>query len=599
MIDPDSATLVAAAREGVAAADASGAPPTSWHGRARVRIWQQGWIIGEGEAADPNAPTAVRTAATRAAADRQPAEQEAPPPEAPASQFHNEFDDQPATEQSPSQPPTFLEIETVGAIEAINPQGLSGLLQSVRTSHEGLVLSHNGRLSGGWPTDPLHAGEPTPYWIKGLLKQARPPGYWLPASVTVQRFTANRLLALLEPPTATNGDPPPDRIVELHGDTRLVAQDEVTHDRLLTAALQAGAWLGRHQLPNGLFHYEFIPQLDEWSPTDSIVRQAGCAWSMAKLARTTRQKPFVAAAARAIAGLIQTGLKHDGPGGIATLADADGHRRVGAIPLTLLALAEIEGRAHGPTSPTEDLTATLLALQDRTGAFTQTVRGTELGGSETYYAGQCALALARRYLITKRDRLAEAVRAALKHYRDWWMQESNRDLAFPAWMIQACELADAIPATAAAADFAYDMADWTLDRQYSPAHPIPTWAGGFEGGPGIGTAAYAEGIAAAWALARRRGDTDRAARYRTALLQAQRFLLQLQLGAVDLVFVRSPGHHGAVRRSLGHRALRCDNAQHFLMAALRTASLLEQEQHQAQGTDADTDADTDAAVQSD
>ena len=590
MTDPDSTTLVAAARAGVADSDAAGDPPASWHGRARVRIWQQGWIIGEGEAADPDVRTAVRAAASRAAADRQPAEQEAPPPEAPASQFHNEFEEQPAAEQPSPAPPAFLEIETVGAIETINPQGLSGLLQSVRTPDDGLILSHDGRPSGGWPSDPLHAGEPTPYWIKGLLKQARPPGYWLPASVTVQRFTANRLLALLEPPAAANGDPPPDRIAELHGDTRLVAQEEVTHDRLLAAALQAGAWLGRHQRPNGLFRYEFVPQRDQWSPADSIVRQAGCAWSMAKLARATRQKPFVAAAARAITGLLQTGLRRDGPGSLATLADVDGHRRVGAIPLTLLALAEIEGRAQGPISPTEDLTATLLALQDRSGAFTQSARGADLEGSETYYAGQCTLALAHRYLTTKRDRLADAVRAALNHYRDWWAQDTNKDLAFPAWMIQACELADAIPATAGAADFAYDMADWTLDRQYLSAHPIPAWAGGFEGGPGVGTAAYAEGIAAALALARRRGDIDRATRYRAALLQAQRFLLQLQLGAADLVFVRSPGHHGAVRRSLRHRALRCDNAQHLIMATLRTASLLEQEQRQTQAADADTAA---------
>ena len=108
MTDPDSTTLVAAARAGVADGDAAGDPPASWHGRARVRIWQQGWIIGEGEAADPDARTAVRAAAARAAADRQPAEQEAPSPEAPASQFHNEFEEPPAAEQShrPHPPPS-------------------------------------------------------------------------------------------------------------------------------------------------------------------------------------------------------------------------------------------------------------------------------------------------------------------------------------------------------------------------------------------------------------------------------------------------------------------------------------------------------------
>ena len=648
---PDPTRLVAAARDGVAAPDPAAEAPTRWEGRARVRIWQRGWIIGEGEAAsaeqqnseavsaeqqnseavraeqqnseavsaeqqnseavraeqekeaentakrharsksnDPDPLAAVRTAAARAAADRQerpdPTSDESPAPTPDdASQFHNDFEDQttaPAN-AAPTDPPAFLEIEIVDDLQTIHPTGLSGLIQSIHPPRDGLVLSDNGRTAGGWPTDPLQAAEPTPYWIKGLLKQARPPGYWLPESVDVQRFTTRRFVAMQDAAPATDDDTRPDSIVEFDGDTRRVPIEHVTQDRLVTAAVQAGAWLGRHQLPNGLFRYEFVPQLDEWSRADSVVRQAGCAWSMARLARVSRQKPFVASAARAIAGLMQTGLKRDGAGGLATLADAGGHRRLGAIPFAILALAEIEGPSSGQDSPTEDLTATLLALQDRSGAFGTSVRGTELEGSEIYYAGQCTLALARRYLTTKRDRLAEAVRAAVAYYRSWWDDPTtdNKDLSFLTWMIQACDLADSIPATAGAADFAYDMADWALERQYPASHPTLGWAGGFEGGPGIGTAAYTEGIAAAWAIALRRGDADRAARYRDSVLQAERFLLQLQLEPADLVFLRSAGHRGAVRRSLRSRALRCDNAQHFLMAALRTASLLNEEKRGA------------------
>ena len=600
MPELDATIIIAAARQGITdakpenakrqAQSNNDASPTDWATRARVRIWQRGWIIGESEASAPDTLVAVRTAAARAATDREeepeenPVEKQAPAPHD-APQFHNEFEDQPEqTKKQSENPPTFLEIETVDQIEPIQPAGLSGLIQSISPPREGCVLSNNGRTVGGWPTDPIHAAEPIPYWLKGLLKQARPPGYWLPESVDVQRFTARRLVALIDQPPTTGPDALPDPTFVFDGDTQRVTIEDVTHDSLIRAAVQAGAWLGRHQLPNGLFRYEYVPQLDEWSRVDSIVRQAGCAWSMARLARSSRETPFVASASRAVAAIIKTGLQRKGAGNLVAIADSGGRLRLGAIPLAVLALSEIEGPhgARGPDSPTEDLTATLLALQDHSGAFGTTVRGTELEGTELYYAGQCTLALARRYTLTKRDRLADAVRAAIGHYSDWWSDDANKDLSFLAWMIQACELADSIPATAGAADFAYDMADWAIERQYPTSHPTLGWAGGFEGGPGIGTAAYTEGIAAAWAIALRRGDTARAARYRDSTLQAQRFLLQLQLAPADLVFVRSPGHRGAIRRSLRSRSLRCDNAQHFLMAALRTASLLDQEQRGSQ-----------------
>ena len=121
------------------------------------------------------------------------------------------------------------------------------------------------------------------------------------------------------------------------------------------------------------------------------------------------------------------------------------------------------------------------------------------------------------------------------------------------------------------------MADWMLDRQHLADHPNPLWVGGYEGSPGIGTAAYTEGMLRALVIATLEKDFERIGLYRRSVALALRFLLQLQVDPLDLAFIGGDEHRGAVRGSLRRRNLRCDNAQHFLMATLRAAAILKDE----------------------
>ena len=206
-------------------------------------------------------------------------------------------------------------------------------------------------------------------------------------------------------------------------------------------------------------------------------------------------------------------------------------------------------------------------MQTPSGGFGAEARGFALDGSETYYAGQIALALARRFEVSGRPRLAEAGLASLRYYRQWW-DDGNRDLSFVTWMLQACEAWYRLRGDETARDFGFAMGDWALQFQHPESHPNPLWGGAFENTPGIGTAAYTEGIVRGLALAARAGDDERAERYAASVRGAMRFLLQLCMEDADLAFVGGPEHRGAVRSSLRRRNLRCDNAQHFVMAAL-------------------------------
>ncbi len=589
----DADSLLTAARDGFAHplsdadANATGAPaPTDWDGRVRVQIWRAGECLAAAEAVDADPRAAVRHAAALAAARLHSGQSTAA-----AAALS---DDQRDAED------LFLDIEAVDAIETITPDGLAGLIRDVEPGLHGLVLSEGDRSAAGWPpnaarphggqtSDVLRDSDAGPKWVKALIKEVRPPGARLPPSVRVQRFTTAHAVG---PTTApSHGDAL--AASRLIGGVRVVPQDAVTKTALLEAATWAGAWLARHQRGNGLLRYEYQPATKQWSAADSIVRQAGCAWSLAALARlhsgqstppaarrhsgqspAAPQEGFLRNAFLAVGGITKYGVKRDGPGRLFYVVDGTGQARLGAIPLLLLAATELEQQR--PLAPTtvDRLTATLLALQERDGSFGLDLRGLRFEGSEIYYAGQIVLALARRYAVTKRGRTADAVQRALPYYRGWW-RDGNEHLSFLTWMLQACDAWHAIKGDEEAAEFAYEMADWALQFQHGPDHSNPTWVGAYESTPGIGTAAYTEGMLRALAIAKRRDDAERIDRYRRAVLLAMRFLLQLTVEPVDLAFIGGQEHRGAVRSSLRRNTLRCDNAQHLLMAALGTAGLLE------------------------
>ena len=533
MTTPDQ--LLDAAREGLAGgADQAAAGECA----ARVSLWAQGRCVAQTEASAGDPLGAVRAAA--------------------------------ATLADHERDGAALFVEAAIDQQPLQVGGLRGLL-AMQPDGSGLLLRDGEREARGWPFDALRSEGRRAGWVKRLNRAVRPPGARLAASTAVERFATLEAAGPVEPPggAATYTAP-------RSGGFRIVQADEVLPDRLTGAALQAAAWLLRHQRPDGLFAYEFSPQTQSWSAADSIVRQAGCAWAIALVGRLRRDRAVSRAADAAIGGLLQATLRRDGPGRLYYLAAPGEPPRLGAIPLLLLAALEL----GQPTSATRDvierLTATLLAIQEPSGRIGVTARGLDLEGSETYYAGQVVLALARLHGARRRDRYARAIAKSIQHYHERWADESERDLSFTTWMLQACDtwhqLSGADDVDDAAA-YGFAMADWALESQHLPDHPHPLWSGAFQDTPGIGTAAYAEGIAAALALAQRVGDAEREARYRAALFNAMRFLLQLTVESSDAAFVGGDEQIGAVRSALHRSGLRCDNAQHLIMAALRTRAL--------------------------
>ncbi|MDE2988788.1 MAG: hypothetical protein OXT70_12170 [Chloroflexota bacterium] len=534
------ADLLSAARAGFAGAPLQDSPGEV---AARARLWRNGHLVAEAEVSAFDGLSAAQAAGTALQA---------------------------ALVDESDQPGDALSIEVEAERVSRNPEGLIGLIQTPLAGRHGLILRDGDQVARGWPFEALRTDGRTAAWVKQLNRSVRRPGARLASSTSVEVFTTVEAIGSVAP---ADGE----RISARAGGFRLVEMAEVLPDRLTGSALQAAAWLLRHQRPDGSFAYEYAQsaagEQGDWTPYDQLVRQCGCAWAIAMVARLSRDRKIGEAAATAISGILERHLRRDGPGRLFYLRDMYGEAKLGAPPLLLLAITEMGSSLRLPRETVDQLTASLLAVQAADGHFGTRARGMELEGSETYYAGQIVLSLARLFGVRKRPRLRSAVERALKHYQARWQDEDERDLSFTTWMIQACDQWHALADDELSRDYAYEMAEWALEEQHGEDCENPLWVGAFQNTPGIGTAAYSEGIASALSIAQRAGNEERIERYRTALLLSMRFLLSLSVDGPEHALVGGSEHVGAVRSALHRSGLRCDNAQHYLMSMLRARAL--------------------------
>ena len=297
------ADVLSAARAGLAGAAAE---ESEGDVAARARLWRAGVVVAEAEAAAGSGLTAAQAAGSRLRL---------------------------ALADGSDQPGDALSVEVEAERESRQPEGLIGLIQTPLPGRHGLILRDDDRTARGWPFDALRTDGRTAAWVKRLNREARRPGARLASSTLVEVFTTVEALGTVAP---SDGE----RISPRAGGFRLVDQDEVLPDRLSGSALQAAAWLLRHQREDGSFAYEYAPPTADtpggWTPYDQLVRQCGCAWAIAMVARISRDRKIGEAAARAIGGILDRHLRRDGPGRLFYLQDMYGEAKLGAPPLLLL-----------------------------------------------------------------------------------------------------------------------------------------------------------------------------------------------------------------------------------------------------------------------
>jgi hypothetical protein len=150
---------------------------------------------------------------------------------------------------------------------------------------------------------------------------------------------------------------------------------------------------------------------------------------------------------------------------------------------------------------------------------------------------------------------------------------ATRSWPMVGWQPQGWAAVHRIGASPEVAVHVFEIADWAIERQLRKN-------GAFledlsEKEPSFNTGFVAEGIAAAWAIAIRAGDDDRAGRYQRSWAAAAGFIGSLTFTAADGFASRSGDDMiGGVRLTPSSARLRIDATSHCLHALLAGAALL-------------------------
>jgi mannose/cellobiose epimerase-like protein (N-acyl-D-glucosamine 2-epimerase family) len=355
-----------------------------------------------------------------------------------------------------------------------------------------------------------------------------------------------------------------------------VAQ-ELSRDRLLQAARAGGDYLLRIQRQDGGFNYYYDAAEDRFEARRyNIVRHAGTAVALFDLYAATRDSRYKESARRAMRFLVTRVRPAPRTQGSYVL-DYDGKAKLGANGLALVALTrQIELLpASGDRRNAEALARLIVALQRKDGSFEMryALPGNEQTQWESlYYPGEAMLGLIRLYGLNHDARLLNAARRGADYLIG--RQQKMTELPADAWFMQALEALYNVGREKKYVDHALALAEAMIADQYAEDAP-EGFAGGF--GPGspraTPAASRAEGLVAAYRLARRTGD-GRAAKIAASLRASAMFQLAQQLAA-DTEGVRNPRvAAGGFREGLTSMKVRIDYVQHNISSLLSIAETL-------------------------
>jgi orotate phosphoribosyltransferase/AMMECR1 domain-containing protein len=158
----------------------------------------------------------------------------------------------------------------------------------------------------------------------------------------------------------------------------------------------------------------------------------------------------------------------------------------------------------------------------------------------------------------------DADESLLHESMSWQMRRFSRLHSWgqAGWVPQACRRLFARTGDRRYGDYAFEVADWAIDRQIERTGAFLTDLA--PGGPGFHTAFVAEGVADAWFLADQ--DSQRRDRYQRAWWNAMRLVRALIVREEDQPTLADAAAVGGVRGGLNTSIMRVDYASHAIAA---------------------------------
>jgi orotate phosphoribosyltransferase/AMMECR1 domain-containing protein len=320
-------------------------------------------------------------------------------------------------------------------------------------------------------------------------------------------------------------------------------------------------YLLRHQRGDGSFFTRYEALQDQLYEGVDLPRLAHAAWVLARAGKAY-DKAASSAAGRTVAFLLAT-IEKSADG---LWLHADGNERsVAELALLALALCETSDQKLRKRWVPK-LAAALWSRIDAHGrVHTHADAAAATEPYQDYFPGQVLLALATamRLGLTPCDeaKLARALGYYAHRFR------ARPQFGQVTWLPQACRAWYAIKPDRDVASLAYEVADWILGFQLEKS-------GAFQNDhqsdtPGYTTALYLEGLAAAAALARLRGNKRRYRDYVDSCRRGLRFLDSLIIQRRDASLLPNPSMAiGGLRRSSRASEICVDFVQHYLAALI-------------------------------
>lgn len=345
---------------------------------------------------------------------------------------------------------------------------------------------------------------------------------------------------------------------------------------------EATGWLTRMNKSDGRFLTGIDPTLPYRELPSTEVAQASAALALARSARFTGDEKAAAAASQACLTLL-TLTKADtaDPTMRAPTIGADGGNKVAFAAVLAMAIYDLPNPDAKLTAEADKLCKFLYTRLRSDGS----VHYTEGEGSPTktdpdgvnVYPGLCLQAIMASDRVATADWKRDALARGLKFYREVFKTAPTPELCgslLPAVCDYALRVKDAKDATA----FAFEMADWLCDRQYTAADARELgWVGAFKPAvgnePNVRVCGGLEGLSAAVTLTTQVPDATRYVRYRKAVRDGLAFARSLQYGAATVAHFdpkfRAKYLDGAVRGSPTDGFLRCEHTAGLLACQLR------------------------------
>jgi hypothetical protein len=315
----------------------------------------------------------------------------------------------------------------------------------------------------------------------------------------------------------------------------------VTRD-LVFATQRGMEWLCRdfvHQ-PSGRFVAGINPALGKFTEDDNFIRQALGAFALARAAKLTGEEKYAVPAAQTILSLLAEVPKDAADPSMRKPTQPSALcNRVGSAAHLAMAIYELPDAAPELVQCGEELCRYLRTYVQSDGSIRSTEPG-EPADPKVDYSGPALAALAMSQRAAPAKWKQDAVAVGLAYYRKQFRSTPNAHMI--PWMTAACVETNLHTKDPAAAEFAFEMADWMRKLQYDGTdRPHAAWRGGFmtvadgrvsQTPPTVETALYALALADDCRMIRQmdRPDPARYDQYRAALTAALQFVTTLQYG---------------------------------------------------------------------